>query len=1129
MNKSDEYLSEIEELQEEVFKSGGEGSGNIKSVIDTLIGLRSSKDIHELKDDLNKSSKVQTEVLDKQSNILKDMLNETRSGIESLISLLKKGQQVARANNKEFPKEMKVSNLKDIPVQKEVDVKEPEWLKKLTFSGVVKDIYKTLKQGTLDVNVLNNDPKRPISVRLSDGKLFYKAIYSAVAGGIIPFQTSAGIRKSPLVDNSGHLQVDVLTGGGGGTQYTEGDTDATLTGTIAMAEGPADTAAPLQVDASSNLQVDIAADSVGIGGGTQYTEDVARPGAAVGNTIMSIRDDQISAVTPAEGDWVPSRVTSKGAVWVALADASGDPITSFGGGQEYVTNAVAPDPATGKAGLMERDDALSALTPVEGDWVRQRSTAEGALWTQDFNSDAILADTTTVAGAVAAGQMQVDVVAPLPAGTNVVGKVRLVTATGDEVTEDTDNSVNVTIVADDAGVGGGTQYTEDDAVPANPIGTSMVAERDDALGGLTPAEGDWTHLFTDASGALWTHDNAIDAVISGSEMQVDIVASLPAGTNEIGKLAANSGVDIGDTDVTSIVPGVGASNLGKAEDAAHSSGDVGVASLAVRRDTPTSLAGADNDYLPLTTDEDGAVWSRTHKVGSVIDSGNSSTTPLGIDAVFTGTGVDLLGYTNLTVQLASDVDSSATGVSLEFSSDNSNWDEQHVHFFDSSDESSRKFQLPVHARYFRVVYTNGGTGQAHFRLQTILHTGTPITTIHRLDDTLAPDRSAQVIKASIIAQAAGSGNFTPVQATAGGNLKMSIQEISDGLDIGAGNAGSETARVSISTDDVNLSAIKTAVEGTLTVDSTDLDIRDLANASDSVEIYGSDDGGTTQRVIKTDAGGAVQVDIESSVALDVSAATVTADLGANNDVTIDGSTVVKAEDSASAEGDTGIVTLARRTASPADTSGADLDYEALQMDNGRLWTSTTVDAALPAGDNNIGNMDIVSGTVDTVTTLTGGGIAHDSADSGNPHKFGGRAQDIIGAEPEEVADNDRVDALFDQNGRIGVTAGSDYKYADINDATSGNNTIVVAQAAGKRIAVWSIMVVSDGTVDVRWEDGAGGTAFTGQVPLQAREGYTYSAGGLVPLFVGSAATLLNLELTAAVNVHGHVAYTVLED
>ena len=46
----------------------------------------------------------------------------------------------------------------------------------------------------------------------------------------------------------------------------------------------------------------------------------------------------------------------------------------------------------------------------------------------------------------------------------------------------------------------------------------------------------------------------IAGAVAGTEMQVDVVAALPAGTNAIGKLAANSGVDIGDVDVTSVIP-----------------------------------------------------------------------------------------------------------------------------------------------------------------------------------------------------------------------------------------------------------------------------------------------------------------------------------------------------------------------------------------------------------------------------------------------------------------------------------------------------------------------------------------------------------------------------------------------
>lgn len=274
-------------------------------------------------------------------------------------------------------------------------------------------------------------------------------------------------------------------------------------------------------------------------------------------------------------------------------------------------------------------------------------------------------------------------------------------------------------------------------------------------------------------------------------------------------------------------------------------------------------------------------------------------------------------------------------------------------------------------------------------------------------------------------------------------------------------------------------ALYTAIDGTVTVD-----------------LGGNND--VTMATLPDTAAGDLAAMVTDLAAIEALAITIDSD---TNDIKtaveiIDD--IVQTEDAAHSTGDKGVMALGVENEDQAALSGGDKDYTPIAV----------------SAEGNV---------------LTEGTIAHSGADAGFPHKIGGRAQDIIGAEPEEVSDNDRVDALFDQNGRLGVTAGSDYKYADINDASSGDNTIIAAQAAGKRIAVWAILIVSDGTTDVRWEDGAGSTAFTGQVPLQVREGYSISAGGLVPLFVGSAATLLNLELTAAVNVHGFVSYTVLED
>jgi hypothetical protein len=198
--------------------------------------------------------------------------------------------------------------------------------------------------------------------------------------------------------------------------------------------------------------------------------------------------------------------------------------------------------------------------------------------------------------------------------------------------------------------------------------------------------------------------------------------------------------------------------------------------------------------------------------------------------------------------------------------------------------------------------------------------------------------------------------------------------------------------------------------------------------------------------------------------------------------------------------------------------------------NGEIGVGA-IRSALPAGTNAIGklaaNSGVDIGDVD-VTSLPGvaGDTAADAADAGNPVKIGGKATDHTATPTEMSAANDRVNALFDRVGRQAVYAGYPVKSAVINCSTNGNNTIVAA-VAGKLIRVLAIAIVSDGTTDVRWESGADGTALTGQIPLQTREGYTIS--NPFGLFDTASNTLLNLELTAGINVHGWVTYIEVDD
>jgi hypothetical protein len=79
-----------------------------------------------------------------------------------------------------------------------------------------------------------------------------------------------------------------------------------------------------------------------------------------------------------------------------------------------------------------------------------------------------------------------------------------------------------------------------------------------AAGGGLKIEGVAGGVAVPVSGTVAVTNADITTVagaVSDGHIQADIVGALPAGTNAIGKLASNTGVDIGDVDVTSISAG----------------------------------------------------------------------------------------------------------------------------------------------------------------------------------------------------------------------------------------------------------------------------------------------------------------------------------------------------------------------------------------------------------------------------------------------------------------------------------------------------------------------------------------------------------------------------------------------
>ena len=94
------------------------------------------------------------------------------------------------------------------------------------------------------------------------------------------------------------------------------------------------------------------------------------------------------------------------------------------------------------------------------------------------------------------------------------------------------------------------------------------------------------------------------------------------------------------------------------------------------------------------------------------------------------------------------------------------------------------------------------------------------------------------------------------------------------------------------------------------------------------------------------------------------------------------------------------------------------------------------------------------------------------------------------------------------------------KYAVIN-AANGNNTIVAA-VSGHQLRVLGYTLIATSACTVTFQDGAGGTAITGVMPLAANGGIS-----VTPTYVGCFETATEntlLYIAATGDVDGHLTY-----
>jgi hypothetical protein len=179
-----------------------------------------------------------------------------------------------------------------------------------------------------------------------------------------------------------------------------------------------------------------------------------------------------------------------------------------------------------------------------------------------------------------------------------------------ELRVDSDGHLQIDVLSG----GGGTEYSEGVATPGTIAGLATMMERDNALGGLTPAEGEWASLRCDANGALWTHDDALDAAISGSEMQVDIVADGAGLATAANQLADGHNVTVDNSSIEVVGDAV--------EDEAVAGNPV----LSGGRHDASVRNLDDGDVGALALDPTGALYTREYlgQAGSILVTGTTN-------------------------------------------------------------------------------------------------------------------------------------------------------------------------------------------------------------------------------------------------------------------------------------------------------------------------------------------------------------------------------------------------------------------------------------------------------------------------------------------------------------------------
>lgn len=530
--------------------------------------------------------------------------------------------------------------------------------------------YLKSTNGVLDVGATFSGT----SFSISDG------VTSSVKASVV--QSSADPTKFGLVSLNPDGSNISGGGGGGGTQYTNGGTPpANPIGTAAVYDN-----AGTWASVSTTNRWPVSATQSGtwnIGTVTAVTA-ITNALPAGSNVIGHVITDTGSTTAVTGTVTVSGTVTANAGTNLntsLLALESGGNLVSIKTNTDNLNLAIASTTSGQKGNLV-----LGATTTAAPTYTTAQSNplslTTGGLLRVDGSgvTQPVSLSSTTITGTVAVTQSTSPwiVAGGGTAGTAASGVVTvqgIASMTPVQVSQATASNLNATVV------GTGTFVVQ----------ATLAAETTKVIGTVNQGT------------SPWVTSNATTSVVgNGAAATAQRVTLANDSTGILATVGTVTTVTT-LTGTTTLTPGTSATNLGKAEDAAHTTGDTGVFALGVRNDTLAATTNTSADYTQLTTDQAGIVITagapRALK-GRQVTTITSSTAETTIVTSVASTFLDMYGL------ILTNTSASATKVSIRDATAGGT-----ISVFEVPATDTRGFMLPLDSAIPQAAVSNNWTAQ----------------------------------------------------------------------------------------------------------------------------------------------------------------------------------------------------------------------------------------------------------------------------------------------------------------------------------------------------------------------------------------------------------------------------------